>query len=396
MKNIIVILLIIVSCSAFPEDTVSRQLTDTTLIAGEQSDTTESTSRRFFGQPLGLSPAADLRSIDGLFLGLSFKTKEDENQLVNRQEISVLKSLRTKAIILEYNAEWISVLKNTDIIINSMADIRGNILNFFGRGNETLFDQSGDFRRFYRVNFSNYRFEPALRFRPSTTLAFSIGPAIQHVVFDPNDNIDRFINSANVAGQYADLREDKTHAGLVLNLNWDTRSHKDLPRRGYHFSLLLQGFEGMNEYSRAFAQAFPQISFYKSLDNRGRFVLANRTGAGFTIGNTEFYQSAFLGSQDNLLGFRKFRFAGDHLLYNNLELRIAFSRFIHRTLQDKVGLIGFYDVGRVWVRKETSSAIHHGYGAGAYVAVSNRWFLRGVAGFSEEGFQPTVSLRQRF
>lgn len=350
-------------------------------------------------KPSGIAPTADLRSVDGLFLGVSYKITSKKRGITpfsSKQKISALKSLKTKAIVFEYEGEWLSVFKNTDITFDGLADIKGNIMNFFGRGNETNFDESGDFRTYYRTNFSFYQLDPALRFHLSKTTSISVGPSFQHFAFNPGDNAERYINTPEIISQFDNLQEDKSHAGLQLTFNWDKRDDTKLPTRGINFSIRIHGYEGLNNFSNAYAQAFPQFSFYKSLDSRGKLVLANRTGAGFTIGETAFYQSAFLGSQDNLLGFRKFRFAGDHLLYNNLELRLAINPFLSKILGDKTGLIGFYDLGRVWIEDDHSKSIHHGYGAGVYVSPFNRFFVRGVLGFSDERMQPTVALRQRF
>lgn len=183
---------------------------------------------------------------------------------------------------------------------------------------------------------------------------------------------------------------------MFLQLNWDTRNNEMLPAKGLNMELRIHGYEGLNIYSDSYAQVFPQVSFYKSLNAEGDLVLANRTGAGFSIGKPAFYQNAFLGSQGNLLGFEKFRFAGDHLVYNNFEARLAIPNFLHYFLPGKMGLVGFYDVGRVWIRNDNSGSFHHGYGAGLYLALFNRLLIRGNAGFSKEGLQPTVTLRQRF
>lgn len=358
-------------------------------------DSTEIQGPSFLKKARRISPTADLRSVDGLFLGLSYRIKGYKAPDPNIQKITVLKSIRTKALIFEYKGEWISVFKNTDITLNGLADIKGNILNFFGRGNDTDFDQSGDFRTFYRVNFSFYQIEPTLRIRLPQQSSISFGPTFQHFVFDPKDNGGRYINELAAGNQLNNLSKEKSHAGVVFSFMRDTRNDLRMPTEGVHFSLRLQAFEGLNKYSETYAQAFPQFSFYKSLDTRGGIVLANRVGAGFTIGKTAFYQSAFLGSQDNLLGYRKFRFAADHLVYNNLETRITLPRPLP-ILKGKAGLIVFYDIGRVWIPDEVSKTIHHGYGAGVFLNPFNRFFVRAVAGFSSEGMQPTVALRQRF
>lgn len=352
--------------------------------------------RDLYGES-GIRPAVDLRSVDGLFLGLSYKTEKEglsKEQYKSKQKITALHSLSTRSFILSYEAEWKEVFKKTDLTIDALADMDGNIQNFFGSGNDTYFDQSGDFRTYYRVNYSFYKLEPALEISLSKNVNIKFGPSFQY--FNDGSNQGRYIESPALTAAYPDLHKDKAHGGLFLSFNWDKRNNILIPTKGMNFTFRLQGYEGLNSVSKSFAQFTPSFSFYKALDKNEVFVIANRIGAGFTIGKTAFYQQAYLGSQDNLLGFRKFRFAGDHLVYNNLEARINLPNVFHSFMPGKVGLIGFYDAGRVWVKNENSNTIHHGYGGGVYMTPFNRLFVRAVAGFSKEGLQPTVTLRQRF
>ncbi|MES3018738.1 MAG: BamA/TamA family outer membrane protein [Bacteroidota bacterium] len=363
---------------------------------GVKDSTTKSgLSNRLFGARL--SPTADLRAIDGISLGLSYKIQQDKSttgQPGSFQKIKALHSLSTSSFLVEYDADFKNIFRNTDMTIKALADMNGNIMNLFGLGNETEFDESGDFRKYYRVNFSFYEFKPALRFKFSEQLSLTAGPTIQHFVDGSNDG--RYFNTPAISAQFNDVYGDKLHGGLVMDLNWDSRDDKSLPTKGINFNIVLQGFEGLNTSSQSFAQAFSQFSFYKSLDPRGNFVIANRLGGGLTSGNPAFYQSVFLGSQDNLMGFRKHRFAGDHVLYNNLEARVTIPNFLSKIMPGKIGFIASYDAGRVWVENETSNTIHHGFGAGVFATPFNKLFIRGIAGFSNERLQPTVALRQRF
>lgn len=361
----------------------------------EDTITKSGLSNRLLGARL--SPTADLRSIDGISLGLSYKIQPEKSangQQGSFQKIKALHSLSTSSFVVEYDADIKNIFQKTDMTIKALADMNGNIINFFGLGNETKFDQSGDFRKYYRVNFSFYELKPALRLKLSDEVTITTGPSIQHFVDGSNDG--RYFNTPEISALFNDPYGDKLHGGLVVDFNWDRRDDKLLPARGLNFNFIVQGFEGLNNSSQSFAQIFSQFSFYKSLDAKGNMVIANRLGGGLTSGNPAFYQSIFLGSQDNLLGFRKHRFAGDHVLYNNLEARITLPNFLHKLIPGKWGLIGAYDAGRVWVKNEESDTIHHGFGAGIFATPFNKLFIRGIAGFSNERLQPTVALRQRF
>ena len=98
--------------------------------------------------------------MDDLFLGLSYKIEKEgfrKEPFGSKQKITALHSLSTKSFIVKYQADWKDIFKNTDLTVHALADMKGNIQNFFGRGNDTYFDRTGDFRTFYRVNFSFYK-----------------------------------------------------------------------------------------------------------------------------------------------------------------------------------------------------------------------------------------------
>ncbi len=389
LKKIIVAVLFIASHFSYA---VAQQ--DTT--AGSTKDISKPGGlKRLFEGP-GLKPTADLRAIDGISLGFSYKIegRVSDGAAMNAQKIKALHSLSTSSLVIAYDAEFKKAFGNTDILVNAIADLNGNIMNYFGRGNDTDFERSGDFRKFYRTNFSFYRLDPAFRFSLGEGLTLTAGPSLQYFVYGDNDG--RFIDNPSLIDDDPNLYQEKAHGGLLLNFNIDKRDDIFLPTRGYKFNILLQGYEGLNSRSGSYAQLFPQVSFYKALDKNGSITLANRTGAGFTKGTTAFYQHAFLGSEDALLGFRKNRFAGETTLYNNLEARIELPNIFRSLIPGKMGLIGFYDVGRVWVKGEDSDTIHQGVGGGAFFIPFNKVFLRGVAGFSKEGMQATVAVRQRF
>ena len=125
-------------------------------------------------------------------------------------------------------------------------------------------------------------------------------------------------------------------------------------------------------------------------------MLSERLGGGITLGNTTFYQSLFLGGHQNLQGYRQYRFAGQHSIYNNLELRIKLAEFASYILPGQFGFTGFYDIGRVWEKNEDSHKWHNGIGGGFYFAPAQLVVLQLVAGFSVEGWYPNFTMGFRF
>jgi hemolysin activation/secretion protein len=104
----------------------------------------------------------------------------------------------------------------------------------------------------------------------------------------------------------------------------------------------------------------------------------------------------FAGGHNNLLGYRQYRFAGEQMLYNNLELRLRLASFTGYIIPGEFGMLGFYDVGRVWIKNESSNTWHHGTGGGLYFAPAKLAVISVVAGHSVEGWYPYIKLGFRF
>ena len=299
---------------------------------------------------------------------------------------------------MSYKGEWIKLLGNADFMLNATVNAPNNTINFFGRGNETPFVKSGDFKRYYRTRFNTYQIDPSLGWRNNKGGSISIGPSFQRYSFDSSDNEGRFINNTGLIKSYDSLTlgKDKLHAGVVLNLRRDKRNDQLLPAWGSMLSLKVQGYKGLNSYSKSFIQILPEVAVYRSLNRSSTIVLADRVGGGITLGKTAFYQSMFLGGHNNLLGYRQYRFAGQHMVYNNLEMRVKVSDFANYILPGQIGLLAFYDTGRVWEENEESDRWHHGTGGGLYFAPARVTLFRLLAGYSKEGWLPFVAMNFRF
>ncbi|HRH61473.1 MAG TPA: BamA/TamA family outer membrane protein, partial [Chitinophagaceae bacterium] len=337
---------------------------------------------------------------DGLILGLSIKHTHQgfrKRPFASVQQLSVAHSLSTKAYNIKYKGAWLNALGKADLIIKANADAP-NSMNFFGLGNETDYIKTGNYKKYYRARFSLYQFDPAVQWRSKKNTTFSIGPSLQYYTLKADDNKNRFINNTSLIQSYdsATIAQDKIHAGIAAQFTHDTRNNKVLPGWGALVNIKLQGYAGINSYSKSFAQLLPEVSLYKSADASSRIVFADRIGGAVTVGKAAFYQSPAIGGNGNLLGYRQFRFSGMHTLYNNFETRIKIANFASYILPGQFGLIGFYDVGRVWTKDDTSNKWHSGYGGGIYFSPAQMAVLQIVAGYFEEGWYPYISLGFRF
>lgn len=84
-----------------------------------------------------------------------------------------------------------------------------------------------------------------------------------------------------------------------------------------------------------------------------------------------FLSAAFLGGENNLLGFRRERFSGEASLYGISQLRMKLSK-IKLIINGDFGIHGFADVGKVFVKNDQSKLWHNSYGGGLWLSYLDR------------------------
>ncbi len=337
---------------------------------------------------------------DGIMLGAAVKFVNQgfrKKPYSSMQQLSFTRSFSTNAYTFKFNGEWLDAFGKTDVLVHAKALAPDNTQNFFGVGNNTVYDKSNNIK-YYRSRFAIYQIDPALRWRFSKKSSLSIAPSLQLYQFDKDDNKGRFINNAPLIHSYdsATIDKNKSFAGIVINYIKDNRNNNLLPSSGGYINLKVQAYKGLNGYAKDFVQVIPELALYKKLDRQANLVIANRMGGGATFGKAAFYQSLFLGGHENLLGFRQYRFAGQYILYNNFEARMKLAEIGSYILPGQLGIIGFYDAGKVWADGYNSKTINTSVGGGIYFVPAQIAVLQVLAGHSEEGWYPYFTLGLRF
>jgi len=324
----------------------------------------------------------------------SFSTKK----YTSFQQFGFVHSFETRAFEAKYNSEWKNLIGAADLQIHATVNAPNNMQNYFGTGNTTSFNKSGNYASYYLSRYSLYKLSPDLRWGSKEKGSFSAGPSLEFYTYDSADNAGRYIETSSAVQTYdsSTLSKSKLHGGIILEYNRDRKDHKLLPANGTFINVRLQGYAGLNSYSKSFAQVFANLGFYKSIDANETLVIAERVGGGATLGSAAFYQSMFIGGQGNLLGYRRNRYAGQYMAYNNLEARLRLANFKNYILPGQLGLIGLYDIGRVWQKEDQSHQWHNGVGGGIFFAPAQMALFECVVSYSPEGWYPTLSLGFRF
>src|SRR6202012_5007337 len=100
---------------------------------------------------------------DGVFLGLGFRYTTQgfhKDPYKTLQTLTASHSLATKAYAFKYAFEAIHAIGSLDLLLH--ADVRApdNTVNFFGFGNETVFNKNEkEGARYYRARYDSYDFD---------------------------------------------------------------------------------------------------------------------------------------------------------------------------------------------------------------------------------------------
>jgi len=345
------------------------------------------------------SIAATYNRDDGIFLGGTLKYTRHgfrKNPFKIEHILTATHALATNAYQFQYTMERIAILKKNDLLLNTSVRAPNYILNFFGLGNETVYNKDLSIS-YYRTRFDQADASVMLRNRVAEYVTVAAGPSFSYANVNREDNRDRIIFKPSIVDlDSASLYKDKSYLGGQGVITVDNRNDRILPSRGVLWVTTYKNYGGLGEYSRNFSQLNTDMSIYISSNQPARFIFVVRFGLGWNYGKYEFFQAQSLGGTDNLRGFRKNRFAGDKIIFNNVEVRFRVKDFRSYLFPGTFGLLAFHDVGQVRMRGQKSPVWHNGYGGGVWLSPAGRTVLSISCGFSKEGVLPLISLGFQF
>ncbi len=320
-----------------------------------------------------------------------------KDPFATRQELWVNYSTGRHFFRFIYTGEFKKIVGNNDLYASIYSRGPNYVRNFFGIGNETEFPNEGKRKiKYFRAKFDYVTADIRLRHPIADHLMVNAGIRSQFYNAGASDNSHNSLDSFNVLHPAERIFSNQFYAGPAAGLLYDTRNDATLPNAGVHAQLNMMLIKEFSAGKRTFSQVTTDVEHYQRLNTDSTIVFANKIGAGITGGSPAFFQLLYLGGTTNLRGYRAYRFAGNHYLYHNAELRIKLFDFVSYLLPGTVGLTLFNDVGRVWAPGESSGAWHDGYGGGIYIRPAQLALIQIQVGHSTEGWQPYIALGFRF
>jgi len=333
-------------------------------------------------------------SDEALVLGAGFKYTThgfQKTPYATDHSLGARYATATNALELQYKGLYRSVFGKFDLNLNFIIRDPRYSHNYFGLGNET--SQSTEDKDYNRVRIGQLHFLPEIS-RSFERSTFSAGVFYQH--FNVEDTEGRYISDIPANGLDPDIFNTQRFAGIRLRYEVDTRNNKVLPTRGTYWNTYSLFNYSLLENAHTYNQVATDLRFFLSFKEPQRLVLAFRFGGAINIGDYEFFQAANVGGNSNLRGHRSNRYAGDASAYQNTELRFKLFNYSTYFAKGEFGILGFNDVGRVWLEGEDSNVWHHGYGGGLWLSPFGLAVLNASYEWSKDEPSGLFALRFRF
>lgn len=258
-------------------------------------------------------------------------------------------------------------------------------LNFYGSGP----DSNKEGRSNYRLEDTAIDASLTYRAVPHLTVGATTGFLMNNV--GPGGN-RRFISSEQ-AYQTVGLRDQANFSRTSVFAQYDRRDYAPGPRSGGNYFVQFGSYAdqtlGRHDFQRLDLEAQQYVPFFNK-----RRVIAMRARTALTFADpgqtAPFYLQPTLGGQDDLRGFRPFRFRDNNLLLMNTEYRWE--------VFSGLDMAVFGDAGKVFSRKSQLNFkdLETSAGFGFRFNARNNVFLRLDVGFSHEGFQVAMKFNNLF
>lgn len=341
----------------------------------------------------------------GLVLGLGYLIQNQgfrKEPFAYSHKLTGHYSTGRQSFSFEYEGLYKQIWGKHDLLIDVSSLGPRNQANFFGFGNETEFIKKDDDLNNIEYGMSYYRnrYDMAsanIYLRKNVTKGFKYyyGSSTDFYSSSLGNNEEHFLKTFSADNPNEFVFGTKFFTGATAGLIYDTRDRVDLPQSGLFLESDLGWRYELGANGNSYLKSTNSISGYKTIFNN-RLTIANRFGVDAVWGNPYYFQYVQLGGENSLRGFNSRRFSGKTGVYNNFDLRIKVFESFSYIMPGSVGLIGFYDVGRVWMTNEKSNVWHNGAGGGIYVMPADLFVIQVVVGVSKDAVLPYLRIGLSF
>jgi len=313
-------------------------------------------------------PAIGFSSDAGFKLGLSDTYTTYglvKNPFTTQHTVGANYYFDTEGVELSYFGEFAHIFYNWNLGIDAYYTSPNFTLNFFGNGNETVYDDSAVDLDFNRVNIEQWRFAPSLIWDNTRGSEFQFKVLVESL--EVSRDLDRFIGDR--FQRTNDVFDSQLYGGAeVIYQYLNKRKNPAYPTLGTQLDLTAGYKKNIDDHDNELGYLKPSISIDYPLHDSGVIVLATKIGAEVIISDQyEFYHGAMLGGNESLRAFRNQRFNGKSSFYQSTDIRVGLGKVQTSFMPLRFGVTGGFDYGRVWVNNDNSNEWHTNYGGSVFI-----------------------------
>ncbi|MAN28346.1 MULTISPECIES: metallophosphoesterase [Mesonia] len=315
---------------------------------------------------IGYNPDDGVKlGVQGIYTTYGFK----RDPFTSRHRLRAGYYFATGGYDINYDARFARIVGKYSLGVGAWFTSPNYAQNFFGLGNTTSNpnrDENKNFD-FNRVKLSRIGAEVGLVRESPFGSFFSYKASFESV--EVEETGDRFIDEYYIEQvNQPEKFERQYFFGLDGTYRYESYDDRLNPTNGMRFELSIGAKMNTKETENKYAYLKPSIEFYNAMIRSRKLVLRTQLISHINFGDDyEFYQSATLGGNNGLRGYRRERFTGESALSTSADLRYSLGEFKTTFLPFEFGIFGGGDVGRVWLDGEHSERWHNDIGGGIWI-----------------------------
>ncbi|MFB0902985.1 MAG: metallophosphoesterase [Nonlabens sp.] len=273
----------------------------------------------------------------------------------------------TRGFDLTYKGTFAGVFNQMNLTLKARFSGPMFAENFFGLGNETVNNDDDLEFDFNRIRLSELSGGIGVSYKGEYGSHLKGGIEVQSYQVEADEG--RFLESefANPSSN-PDFFERKWFVEINGGYKYESYDNNLNPTRGMIFDLVAGINADKDDIGNTFGYIKPKLGFYNALNRDRKLVLKTLAQATINIGDSyEFYQSAQIGQNNGLRGYRTQRFSGESAFASSIDVRYSFNEFKTGVVPLQMGIFTGVDVGRVWQDGEDSNKWHNNFGGGFWV-----------------------------
>jgi len=238
--------------------------------------------------------------------------------------------------------------------------------SFYGLGNTTRYSEQKFKDGFYQIDMETILFQVHFDYKLTPDLTLRVTPFYRY--------LELKLSEETILSSQALTPFDITkHLGTDFSLFYDSRDNHIQPYYGFTTKFSNKIFYESRKSTTVNLEA--DFRIYSTLNFFKPTTIAFQTYYAHVFGDeSPFYDAVYLGGESNMRTYRYKRFSGDKVISFSGEIRQQLFP-LNIVLPSTFGINLLYEVGRVYLKGESSNHWHKGTGVGGFLSFFDRSFV---------------------